>query len=280
MNRNLGLLPGRVSYKAASLLPLVRHLARVRGVAFLISWCHRLSGLILLFFLVAHIWTLSSLSDPALYDAKMRIFSFFLLAFLEWALALPVIFHALNGGRLILYEGFGVRDDRVMLRWLLSLSLAYMALLGWAMLRGDQSVSPSLFWLGALLLAGFAASGAATRFWAAPQRLGWRLQRISGALLMVLVPAHMFFMHLAFPLGHDSQVVLQRLQSPFIKGVDLLLLGAVLFHGGYGAFSVLGDYLGSRVARAALGVFLTALVLFLAWTALGVLFGVKGGSVG
>lgn len=282
MNREAGLLPGltqRFSRVGGLFAPLWV-LARARGWPFLLSWCHRLSGIILFLFLMAHLWTLSSLADPASYDAKMRIFGFFVLAFLEWVLALPVIFHALNGGRLILYEGFGVRDDRVMIRWVASLGLAYMATLGWAMLKGDQSVSPALFWLVALVLAAFAASGAAARFWREPQRPGWRFQRISGAFLLVLIPAHMFFMHLSFSVGHDSSVVLQRLQSFFIRGVDLLLLAAVLYHGGYGAFSIAGDYLPSRTARGAVGVGLTVLVLFLGWVGLKVLLGGKGGSIG
>jgi succinate dehydrogenase cytochrome b556 subunit len=282
MNREVGLLPGLAQKfsRARGLFAPVSVLVRARGWPFILSWCHRLSGIILFLFLMAHLWTLSSLANPASYDAKMRIFGFFLLAFLEWVLALPVVFHALNGGRLILYEGFGVRDDRVMIRWVACLSIAYMAILGWAMLRGDQSVSPALFWLGALVLATFAASGAAARFWREPQRPGWRLQRISGAFLMVLIPAHMFFMHLSFSVGHDSSVVLQRLQSSFIRGVDLLLLATVLYHGGYGAFSIAGDYLPSKTARGAVGVALTVLVLLLGWVGFRVLLGGKGGSIG
>lgn len=271
MNRSAAFLPGRLFHKAAGLFPLVSQLTKVRGTAFVLSWCHRLSGLILFLFLAAHLWTLSSLADSPSYDSKMRIFGFFLLAFLEWALALPVIFHALNGGRLILYEGFGLRNDRVMIRWVAGLGTAYMAVLGWAMLRGDQSISAAVFWLGALVAALFAASGTAARFWREPQRAGWRLQRVSGAFLIALVPAHMFFMHLNFSVGHDSTIVLQRLQSYFIKGVDLLLLGTVLFHGGYGVFSVFGDYLGSRAVRGAVGVLVAALILFFGWVGLRVL---------
>ncbi len=280
MRRELGLETRSLLSGATSFFPLVSNTIRVRGLPFVLSWCHRLSGLILFLFLAAHIWTLSSLTNPPSYDAKMRIFGFFLLAFLEWLLALPVVFHALNGGRLILYEGFAVRDDRSMLRWVACLSLTYIVLLGWAMLRGDQWISPALFWLGALTFAVFAAMGASYRFWRKPQRLGWRLQRISGAFLLVLVPAHMFFMHLNFSVGHDSQVVLQRLQSHFIKGVDLLLLMGVLFHGSYGVFSVLGDYVGSKAARVSFGVLLAALAVLLGWTGLGVLLAVKGGSAG
>ncbi|MEJ5377789.1 MAG: hypothetical protein WHX93_14525 [bacterium] len=280
MSQELGLQTRSFLSGVTSFFPLLSNTIRVRGLPFVLSWCHRLSGLILFLFLAAHIWTLSSLTNPPSYDAKMRIFGFFVLAFLEWLLALPVVFHALNGGRLILYEGFAVRDDRSMIRWVACLSLTYIVLLGWAMLRGDQWISPALFWLGALIFAVFAAMGACCRFWRKPQRLGWRLQRISGAFLLVLIPAHMFFMHLNFSVGHDSQAVLQRLESDFIKGVDLLLLMGVVFHGSYGVFSVLGDYVGSKAARFGLGVLLAALAILLGYTGLGVLLAVKGGSAG
>ena len=257
---------------------LLPDLAFRRGWPFVLSWCQRLSGLILLCFLAAHILTLSLLPDRGAYDAKMRLFSSFVFASLEWLLALPVIFHALNGGRLILYEGFAVRDDRVMIRWVLCLSSLYMVLLGWAMANGDQFVSAPFFWLSVLALAMCLTSSTAGRFWMSQQSLGWRLHRISGVLLLVMLPAHMFFMHLSFPVAHEASVVLERMRGLFIRGVDFVLLAAALFHGGYGAFSVMGDYLRLRALRGVLGLVLTALVLYLAWIGIGVLCGPDGGS--
>jgi succinate dehydrogenase hydrophobic anchor subunit len=43
--------------------------------------------------------------------------------------------------------------------------------------------------------------------------------------------------------------VIVRVQATFIKVVDLTLLLALLYHGGYGLISVLGDYLSSRALR-------------------------------
>jgi succinate dehydrogenase hydrophobic anchor subunit len=268
----------RAFFRLADRLPLISGHALRRGWPFLLSWCHRLSGLVLLGFLAAHILTLSSLSDRGAYDAKMRPFAAFPLAILEWLLGLPVIFHALNGGRLILYEGFGVRDDRVMIRWVLSLCSLYMVLLGWGMANGDQSISAPLFWLSVLAAAVCLTWAAAGRFWIRPQALGWRLQRISGALLLVMVPAHMFLTHLSFPVGHDSSVVIGRMQSFLIRGVDLVLLAAALFHGGYGAFSVMGDYVRPKAVRVALGLGMAVLILLLGRVGLGVLVGVGGWS--
>ncbi len=74
----------------------------VRGWPFIIAWCHRIAGLLLVGYLWFHIYTLLSLSSPSSYDATMKFYGFFLFRILEWALAIPVIFHAFNGGRLIL----------------------------------------------------------------------------------------------------------------------------------------------------------------------------------
>jgi len=67
----------------------------------------------------------------------MKIFRLSLFSHLEWALAMPVIFHALNGGRLILYEAFGYRNDESMIRWASGLSTIYALLLGTFMIMGN-----------------------------------------------------------------------------------------------------------------------------------------------
>lgn len=145
---------------------------KTRGWPFIISWAHRLSGLILAVFTWFHIYTLSALTVPGLYEAKMKTFRFLIFAFLEWALSIPVIFHALNGGRLILYESFGSRNDESMIRWMLGLSALYAALLGYLMLAGSQSVSATFFWL-TMLVAGLTLTyGLASRVWAHQNSLG------------------------------------------------------------------------------------------------------------
>ena len=88
-------------------LPIVSPYAKTRGWPYIIAWCHRLIGVILVFYACFHVYTLSLLETPAQFNAKMQIFGSPLFLFFEWLLAVPVIFHALNGGRLILYECFG-----------------------------------------------------------------------------------------------------------------------------------------------------------------------------
>jgi succinate dehydrogenase hydrophobic anchor subunit len=76
--------------------------------------------------------------------------------------------------------------------------------------------------------------------------LFWKFQRASGAFLLVMIPAHFLFMHLNPEVGKDSAVIIARMQSVFIKMVDLALVMAVVYHGGYGLFSVGKDYIVSR----------------------------------
>jgi len=54
---------------------------------------------------------------------------------------------------------------------------------------------------------------------------------------------HMLFMHMNYLTGHDSKTILMRLQSPFIKGLDLVFILFLLFHAGYGMFSIIADYI-------------------------------------
>ena len=92
-------------------VPIVSFYAQTRGWPFVITWIHRISGMLMVIYIWLHIYTLSFLAEPDAYDSKMKLFGSFAFSFLEWLLAVPVIFHALNGGRLIMYEIFGSRND-------------------------------------------------------------------------------------------------------------------------------------------------------------------------
>ena len=242
-------------------MPLVSTYARTKGWPYVIAWCHRIAGLLLVGYLWFHIYTLLSLSSPPRYDATMKFYGFILFRILEWALAIPVIFHALNGGRLILYESFETRDDESMIRWLLWLSIIYLALLGALMLIGSQSVSAVFFWLTMLVAGLTLAYGVASRIWAIRHSLLWKLQRITGAYLLILVPAHMLFMHLNYATAHEANTVVMRMQGYFIKAVDISLVVVLLYHGGYGLVSFIGDYLESRTLRMGLAVLVFLVML-------------------
>lgn len=199
-----------------------------------------------------HIYTLSFLPCSTLYDAAMRFYGFFIFRFLEWTLAIPVIFHALNGGRLILYENFGSRNDESLIRWTLAIAFLYVMLLGTLMLIGGQNVSTGFYWLFMLVASLTLAYGVSSKIWANTHSLFWKFQRATGTYFFVLVPAHMLFMHLNYALAHDANTVIMRMQSYFIKGVDISLAVAILYHAGYGVVTVFGDYIGSFLLRKSL----------------------------
>jgi succinate dehydrogenase hydrophobic membrane anchor protein len=231
-------------------IPPLARTTRNRGLPFIISWFHRLSGVLLVIFIWFHIYTLSFLTVPGAYADKMKLYALPILAFIEWALALPVIFHALNGGRLILYESFRFRRDDVMLKWVSGLTLLYAGILAALMLMGNQSVSAVFFWVMAASAALTSAYGLYARIWRTPHRWDWKLQRITGAFLLVMVPAHFLLMHLSPQAAKDAGQVALRMQSLWIKLVDVALVASALYHGGYGLISILTDYVGVKAVRA------------------------------
>ena len=222
--------------------------------------------MILVAFILLHLYTLTKLSVPPEYTATVRSYGTYPFAILAWALSLPLIFHALNGGRLILYESFGLRDDSAMIRWAFALSGLYMLVLGLLMLLGDQWASPLFYWVAVLPFSMATMYPLARHLWSVPHCLTWRLQRLTAAFLFVVAPAHMLFMHLNPSVAGDPSLVVSRLQNSFIKGVDLAILVAVLYHGAYGVTTVLKDYISSKRLCASLSllVYLVMGVLALA----------------
>ena len=238
-------------------------LGRSRGESYVVSWIHRVTGVFLLFYLLLHINTLSTLTDPEVFTARMAILSGPLFRVLELVLAVPVIFHSLNGGRLLVYELFTTDHDDLLRSWVGILSVVYLLLLGYFMYLGDQSVSPVLFWFSAMAAGIIISYACAIRLRRAGGSLFWKMQRLSGALLFVLVPAHMLFMHLNHYVGRDVQVITERLSISSIAFIDGILLILVLYHGGYGLIGILKDYLTDRrILRVTSWIAMLILVLF------------------
>ncbi len=246
-------------------VPIVSFYARTRGWPFVIAWIHRISGMLMVLYIGIHIYSLSFLASPDTYDAKMKLFRFFPFSFLEWLLAVPVIFHALNGGRLILYEIFGIRNDESMIRWVLGLSVGYCVLLGLLMVMGDQTVSPLFFWLIIFILAVLPGYLVVSKIWNVAASVTWKLQRISGAYLIIMIPAHLLFMHLQPAVGHEAGIVIARMQNGFIKFIDLTLVIGVLYHAGYGLTAIIRDYLGSRLLQTGMAFFIFFMMAVFAW---------------
>lgn len=245
-------------------LPLIGFYAKTRGWHFVLAWFHRIAGLVLILYVWFHIYTLTALGTPDVFAAKMRFFQGVFFVFLEWMLAVPVIFHALNGGRLVLYEVFYSKTNAALIRGVLIFSMLYIGLLGLMMIRGDQAVSPFLFWLCLLGMSVGLSYLVALKIWPCENSPGWKLQRITGSFLLPMIPAHLLFMHLQPAIGHDAGIILARMQFVFTKIVDLSLLATALYHGGYGLLSIAKDYLPAR--------FLNYLAAFLIMIIMGLFF--------
>ena len=235
--------------KTLSQLPLVSHYAGLRGTAYVISWLHRITGLLIVGFIGFHILKLQALKDPQAYNTIMAAYSSSLFVFLEWALAIPVILHALNGGRLILFESFGFREDYLLLNWVLGTGLVYCLILGAVMLSGGLTLPDVLYWGPAMAMALALSYRGGRKIWQTAHSALWKMQRTSGLFLLIMAPAHLLFMHMNTLVSKDAGTILTRLQNPFIKIVDITLAIAVLYHGTYGLISIINDYVANPLIR-------------------------------
>jgi succinate dehydrogenase hydrophobic membrane anchor protein len=243
--------------------PIISAYAQSRGWYFIISWCHRITGVALVSVVWIRILSLESLLEGGAYNSKKESFP---ISFLLWLLAIPLTFHALNGGRLILYECFGKRNDESMMRWVAALSIAYLAILALLMAVGDQRVSLFFYWLIVLVVALLLGYGVAAKIWETGHSIFWKVQRISGAFLLVMVPAYILFLYLDLPPDTTGSPIIPSMATRFVFVVYVLLLVAALYHGAYGLWSVVSDYISSGVILACSIVLITLVTLALAWS--------------
>jgi len=248
--------------------------AQSRGWGFVLTWAHKVTGLMLVLYMFFHIITLSGLNDPASFASKMRFLDNFLFGFLEWTLAVPVIFHALNGSRLMLYEIFRVRDDALMIRWVLFLGALYVLTLGLFMLMGNQQVSVGVFWLTITMTGIITGAIVYQKIWPTRNMVWWKLQRISGAFLLPMVSGHMFFMHLNYKMGHDVDTILARMSAVGMKLVDIVFVVTVFFHAGFGVYTIIVDYVEDHRARLGLSVLTVLLMTVFAYAGVKLVFSI------
>jgi succinate dehydrogenase hydrophobic membrane anchor protein len=108
-----------------------------------------------------------------------------------------------------------------------------------------------------------------SRIWATENLLSWKLQRITGAFLLVVIPAHLLFMHLNAAIGHEASIVIARMQNSFIKIVDTSIAASALYHGGYGILSIAKDYIQSKNLQNILAGLIVLVMVLSGW------FGIK-----
>ena len=224
-------------------IPVLSYYATARGWSFLISWGHRLAGLTLVAYMFAHLYTLSLLFHPATFDADMRFLNNLVFTFLEWCVAVPVIFHSLNGGRLVLYEIFRMREEELAIRSMVAVGFIYIAIVGFFFIGEGHQISATLFWSVTLAISIVALLVVLFKIWLTRNSLFWKLQRVTGAFMFPMLIGHMLFMHMNYLTGHDSKTIFLRLESPFMRGMDFVFIIFLLFHAGYGLFSIIADYI-------------------------------------
>ena len=83
-----------------------------------------------------------------------------------------------------------------------------------------------------------------------------------------MIPAHFLFMHLNPAVAKDSAVVIARMQNFLIKFVDFVMVLAVVYHGGYGLFSVGRDYIAPRRLQILMTGLVGVVIILSAWIGL------------
>lgn len=73
--------------------------------------------------------------------------------------------------------------------------------------------------------------------------LMWLFQRVTGVFLAVVLFAHVWLLHYLIQGELNFAAVADRLATPLWKTIDISFLVVALFHGLYGLWIVLDDYL-------------------------------------
>ena len=266
-------IPGEKRGTGISLMPILEGVpvlscySRNRGWHYVISWLHRFTGIGLIIILIVHVYALSSSQAPGADPARIRMVASPIFLLLAWASSLVVSFHALNGGRLLLYELFGRRNDGAMIRWVFGLSAAYAAMAGLMIILKNQSASPFFFWLTASFAGALSVYVIVSRMWEKRHSVLWKLQRISGAFLLITVPAYFLFSYLNPGDPHGTHETIARTEAVFTRLVFLVLTVGALYHAGYGLFSIAADYTSSGITRTGVTALIIVVIALLAASA-------------
>jgi succinate dehydrogenase hydrophobic anchor subunit len=132
------------------------------------------------------------------------------------------------------------------------------------MMMKNQHVSAFFFWLTAFFSSAIGAYVVASRLWKKRHSVLWKLQRISGAFLFIAVPAYLLFSYLNPGEAYGAQEAIARMQNVFTRLVFLTLATLVLYHAGYGLFSIVADYTSLGIARAGMTALIIVVIVVLA----------------
>jgi len=100
---------------------------------------HRISGIALIGYLFLHIYSLSPLSQGRVaFNAKMELYSTPFFMILEWVLFAFVLFHSLNGIRIVLVDwADGARYHAKLFKYSLAIGIVLFLAMGYIMFSHD-----------------------------------------------------------------------------------------------------------------------------------------------
>lgn len=98
---------------------------------------HRVSGFLVFFFLLLHVIDVSLISRPELYDEVHGLYGNVMLRLFEVGLLAALVFHALNGVRIVLVDFFpeAIRNEKAMLAAVVFLTAVSTVVGGWIILK-------------------------------------------------------------------------------------------------------------------------------------------------
>ena len=116
-----------VAAEPARPLPVQRYKMRVGMFAWIL---HRLTGLALVGYLVVHIWGLKAITNPDAYNALITSYHAPIFKVGEFLLLGAVVYHSLNGMRIVLIDFMGWSPNQRKLFWTLGAVAAVLFVVG------------------------------------------------------------------------------------------------------------------------------------------------------
>lgn len=98
---------------------------------------HRITGFLVFFFLLLHIVDVSLVARPELYDQVHELYGNVLLRLFEVGLLFGLVFHSLNGLRVVMIDFFpgSIRNEKAVLKAVVALTVALTAVGGFVIME-------------------------------------------------------------------------------------------------------------------------------------------------
>lgn len=98
---------------------------------------HRITGFLIFVFILLHIVDISTISSPGTYDAIHRLYGNIVLRVFEVGLLFALVFHALNGLRVVMIDFFpgSIKNEKSVFAFVFSLSVLLTLVGGFIIVR-------------------------------------------------------------------------------------------------------------------------------------------------